>query len=85
MIKTQIQLEEGQYDRLRAVAAQERRSLADCVRESVDLFLADHAQPANAGELDQVLGRFRPLDDADMKDHDSAWAEAILPRRVAKT
>ena len=81
MIKTQIQLEEVQYERLRKIAAAEHRSLADCVRECVALYLAQSS--VSGANLDGVLGKFAPISDEDLKPHDRAWAEAILPKQGA--
>ncbi|MDO8678958.1 MAG: ribbon-helix-helix protein, CopG family [Acidobacteriota bacterium] len=39
MIRTQIQLDRDQYDRLRALAARRSQSLAQLVREGVDRVL----------------------------------------------
>lgn len=40
MHRTQIQLTSGQREALRALAARERRSLADVIRESIDLYVS---------------------------------------------
>jgi len=40
MHRTQIQLTNAQLEALRALAAQEHRSLADVIRESIDLYMA---------------------------------------------
>ena len=41
MIRTQVQLEDDQYERLKALAAKRSESLSHLVRESVERFLAD--------------------------------------------
>ena len=50
MIRTQIQLEEAQMRRLRRLGAAEGRSLADLVREGVDLLLQRRGAP-DPGEV----------------------------------
>ncbi len=39
MIRTQIQLEQHQYDRLKALAARQSKSVSQVIRESVDELL----------------------------------------------
>jgi hypothetical protein len=41
MVRTQIQLSDSQAHALRALAAAEGRSMADIIRESVEVLLAD--------------------------------------------
>lgn len=48
VIRTQIQLEERQIQRLRTVAAQEGRSIADLIREAVDGWLGRRGGPEPA-------------------------------------
>jgi 16S rRNA U516 pseudouridylate synthase RsuA-like enzyme len=79
MIRTQIQLTEGQARTLKRLARQQQRSVAELIRQSVDLYLA------NRGELplDQqyerataVVGKYRS-GDADLgRNHDQYLAEA---------
>jgi hypothetical protein len=76
MIRTQIQLPESEYEELKRVAAEEHRSMADCVREAIHLFLLRFRAPAE--ELDEIAGRFRPLPLDDLKPHDRWIAEAVL-------
>jgi 16S rRNA U516 pseudouridylate synthase RsuA-like enzyme len=79
MIRTQIQLTEGQARTLKRLARQQQCSVAELIRQSVDLYLA------NRGELplDQqyerataVVGKYRSSD-ADLgRNHDQYLAEA---------
>jgi 16S rRNA U516 pseudouridylate synthase RsuA-like enzyme len=79
MIRTQIQLTEGQARTLKRLARQQQLSVAELIRQSVDLYLA------NRGELplDQqyeramaVVGKYRS-GDADLgRNHDRYLAEA---------
>jgi hypothetical protein len=68
MIRTQVQLPEAEYEQLRDIAARERRSMADCIREGVQLFLDRFRQAG--GDLDSFAGKFRPLPVDDLKPHD---------------
>jgi hypothetical protein len=79
MIRTQIQLTEGQAKTLKRLAEQQRRSVAELIRQSVDLYLAV------AGELplDQryeramaVAGKYRSGDTDLGRNHDQYLAEA---------
>lgn len=81
MVRTQVQLPKDEYEELRAVAARARRSIADCIREGVRLFL--RAKRLETSRVKQVAGMFRPLSRAEqrkqeLKQHDRWFADAIL-------
>jgi len=75
MIRTQIQLPEAEYEELRAIAARDRRSMADCIREGIRWFLGKKRRKSSP--LADVAGKFRPLSPSDLKDHDRWLADAI--------
>ena len=57
MIRTQIQLDEDQYERLKAIAAKRSQSLALLVRQSVERFL-DESETSEAWDrLMDAAGR----------------------------
>ncbi|MEW6319466.1 MAG: ribbon-helix-helix protein, CopG family [Acidobacteriota bacterium] len=56
MIRTQIQLEPEQYDRLRKLAAARQQSLAQLVREGVDHLLAESERSARWDALWRAAG-----------------------------
>ncbi len=72
MVRTQIQLSEEDYGKLRQIAKSQGRSMADCIREGIGLFLR-RSHP----DFD-LIPSFRRLPDDDLKDHDRWWAEAAL-------
>ena len=76
MIKTQVQLEEWQYEGLKRLGAKESRSLSDLVRDSVARMLS-HAEPRSPESMEAIAGKYEggPLDG--LKDHDRAWLESI--------
>ena len=76
MTRTQIQLPEECYRALQQEAARRQRSMADCIREGIALFL----QQSNGSEDDlmSVAGKFRPLPPGDLKPHDQWWADAAV-------
>ena len=74
MIRTQIQLPESDYERLREAARRQGRSMADCIREGIDLYLAGAGQRKT--DLASLAGRFHPRDASDLKPHDQAWIAA---------
>jgi hypothetical protein len=80
MIRTQIQLEEEQYRRLRAVGIRDDKGLAEQVREAVALYLVRRAR-TDLPALEELAGRFRPLGSEamdELKPHDRHLADAIL-------
>jgi hypothetical protein len=74
MIRTQIQLPESDYERLREAARRQGRSMADCIREGIDLYLAGAGQRKT--DLASLAGRFHPRNPSDLKPHDQAWIVA---------
>lgn len=92
MIRTQIQLTEIQSQALKQLAAQRGQSIAELIRQSIDLFL----QRAQKSEIEKeekwrralaAVGKFH----ADVSDlsvnHDEYFAQAIedYPRRKIAT
>jgi predicted CopG family antitoxin len=76
MIKTQIQLEDWQYDSLKKTGAEAGRSLSDVIRESVSLFLQGKKKGGTIS-LESLAGKYTSRSMDDLKPHDRAWAEAI--------
>ncbi|MGD8240307.1 MAG: plasmid partition protein ParG [Armatimonadota bacterium] len=76
MKRTQIQLDEDKHSKLREVAAQQGRSVADCIREGIDLFL--RRSESRTADIDAVAGKFPPKPASGLKRHDRWLAEAIL-------
>lgn len=76
MIRTQIQLLDDQYERLRQRAAATHKSLAQQIRDALDLYLRTVSAPKD--DLADIAGKFRPLPMKDLKDHDRWFAEAIM-------
>ncbi len=76
MVRTQVQLSETEYRRLIEVAHRLNRSMADCVREGVALFLGKAAGPSD--DLSDIAGKFRPLPATGDGTHDAQWADAIM-------
>jgi predicted DNA-binding protein len=62
MIRTQIQLTEKQASKLKEIAAAEGRSMADVIRESVEVYTASRGvrdrQEEKAAAI-SIVGRFR--------------------------
>lgn len=79
MIRTQIQLEESQYRRLKDLSHADSRSLSDLVRESVGHYLA-RRETQSPPPLESVAGKYsssaRPSS-GELKAHDQHWADAI--------
>jgi len=79
MIRTQVQLTEEQVRALRQLAVQKKRSLADLVQESVELFLTQESQPGKALRIERALqaaGRFSSGDASGSSEHDRHLSEA---------
>lgn len=82
MIRTQLQLSEQQARALRELAARENRSMAELVREALDLLLSRRRVPTvSREELVRrslaVAGKYRSSDGKLAADHDDAFVEAI--------
>ena len=76
MIKTQIQLEEWQYQAAKKAGAELGRSLSDLVREGVTLVLSRVSQRPSV-PLESLAGKYEPIPLDDLKPHDRVWAETI--------
>jgi Arc/MetJ-type ribon-helix-helix transcriptional regulator len=76
MIKTQIQLEEWQYDSLKKACRGSGRSMSDFIRESVSLLL-NKSTPPSSLPLEKIAGKYRPLSVTDLKGHDRDWVNSI--------
>lgn len=70
MIRTQIQLEEGQYKKLKSLAARRALSISRLVREGVDKLLSD----------DERSERWRRLRGAVGSCHDPAGTGDVAAR-----
>lgn len=80
MIRTQIQLEEGQAERLRHLAAAEGISLSEAIRRAVDALLASAAR-AHPREVRARAASLAGRYDSGLDDlataHDTYLAEAF--------
>jgi hypothetical protein len=82
MVRTQILLTEAQADNLRKLAAAERRSMADLVRDSVDTLLTSRAsgrRESVAARALAAVGRFHSGAPDLGSRHDDHLAETWLP------
>ena len=79
MIRTQIQLTDEQVRALRQLSAQKKRSLADLVRQSVELFLTQESQPSKADRVQRAIeaaGRFSSGAADGSSEHDRHLSDA---------
>jgi hypothetical protein len=76
MIKTQVQLEEWQYQAAKRESARTSRSLSDLVREGLAAVLRKSALHPRQS-LEELAGKYAPRSTEDLKAHDRAWAESI--------
>ncbi len=78
MVRTQIQLTDRQYEALKERARSLNVSMAELIRESVELYLASSAEPTNREKRQAALavaGRFSSgLEDL-AEQHDQYLAE----------
>lgn len=76
MIKTQVQLQEWQYQAAKKESVRTSRSLSDLVREGLVMVLKRSAA-APRGDLEGLAGKYTPRSVEDLKTHDRAWVETI--------
>ena len=79
MIRTQVQLTQEQIRALRLLAAQKKKSIADLVRQSVELYLSQEAQSGKASRVQQALeaiGKFSSGSADGSSGHDRHLADA---------
>jgi len=79
MVRTQIQMTEEQVKRLKKMAATERRSMADIIRQAVDTFVASKAGAdieERRSRAIAVAGSFHSKSGDLAKSHDKYLAEA---------
>jgi len=79
MIRTQIQLTEQQIQALRRLAAHKKRSLAELIRQSVELYLTHEAQTGKAERVQRALeaaGKFSSGTKDGSSQHDRHLADA---------
>lgn len=82
MKRTQIQVPEGDYAELERRAAGLGRSVADCIREGIHLFL--ERNKSGGVDLHRIAGKFRPGPLDDLKAHDRWLAQSIEQRKRVK-
>jgi Arc/MetJ-type ribon-helix-helix transcriptional regulator len=79
MVRTQIQLTEEQIEALRRLAASEGRSLADLIRQSVELYLTRGGRDAAQMRIERArkaAGKFASGSRDVSTKHDKYLAEA---------
>ncbi len=81
MHRTQIQLTNSQLQALRARAAEEHRSLADLIRESIDIYMTKAVAGRNRAELaaraKRAAGRYSSGGSDGSARHDAHLSEAF--------
>jgi len=80
MIRTQIQLTESQLKKLRQASSASGRSIADLVREGVELYLATRSAPSREERVRRavaVAGRFSSGSSDVSSNHDRYLSEAF--------
>ena len=80
MIRTQIQLTDGQIKALRHVSAATGRSIADLIRQGVDEYLAGRSEIGREERIERairVAGRFSSGRTDVSANHDGHLAEAF--------
>jgi Arc/MetJ-type ribon-helix-helix transcriptional regulator len=79
MIRTQVQLTEEQVRALKRLAAQNKKSVADIVRQSVELYLAHEERTGKALRIQRALeaaGKFSSGTANGSSEHDRHLADA---------
>ena len=80
MVRTQIQLTHSQAQDLRRLSSESGRSMADLIREGVEVLLAAQRRPSRQERTERALraaGRFRSGSSDTSRNHDRYLAEAF--------
>ena len=80
MVRTQIQLTESQSQSLRQLSAATGRSLADLIRQGVELYLSTQQRANRAEQIERALrvaGKYSSGTKDGSADHDRYLAEAF--------
>ncbi len=83
MIRTQIQLTEGQARTLKRLAKQQQRSVAELIRQSIDLYLANRGVLPLDQQYERataVVGKYRSGDADIGRNHDQYLAEVYATK-----
>jgi len=78
MIRTQVQIDEGDYQNLKALAAERSTSVSQLVREGVGQVLEEAERDQRWKQLREVVGAFKDLEQAHdvAARHDAYLVEA---------
>jgi len=74
MIKTQIQIEDWQYEAIKRETAPASRSMSDFIREAISDTLKKR-KPISS--LSEISGKYIPIAGDPLKSHDAEWADSI--------
>jgi hypothetical protein len=80
MVRMQVQLKETQLAGLRRLASASGKSVADLIRQGVDLYLAAQSRPGQEERIQRALraaGRFSSGSRDGSAEHDRYLAEAF--------
>ena len=80
MTRTQIQLTDDQLISLRRLSAASRKSIAEIIRQGVDLYLSRHTAGSQGDRIERALrvsGRFSSGKNDVSRRHDSHLTEAF--------
>jgi hypothetical protein len=80
MVRTQVQFTEDQINALRLLSSQQKKSMADLVRESVDLLLREQQRASVTQRALKAAGRFRSGKRDISANHDDYLAVAYQGR-----
>ncbi|MGW8255934.1 MAG: hypothetical protein ACWGMZ_00460 [Thermoguttaceae bacterium] len=85
MVRTQIQLTEEQYRRLKKSSAERDKPIAEQIREAVDIYLRQQEETPRRS-IAQVAGKFTPQTGKGSKtqNHDDWFADSVAQRKVGR-
>ncbi|MGA2061698.1 MAG: CopG family transcriptional regulator [Thermoguttaceae bacterium] len=86
MVRTQIQLTEEQYRRLKKSSAERDMPIAEQIREAVDIYLQRQEQSPQRS-FAQIAGKFMPKTHVGAKtqSHDDWFADSIAQRKAGRS